>query len=202
MWARRFAERINPQVSYKLLKDSTFNSSFLTPDFWDRHKNRYIEQREEPISHLNQYLYQEYTGHNLKYLMRTADRNSMWHSVESRVPFADDVRLAEHVFSIPSAYKIQKGLSKTLLRESMKGILPEGVRTRLDKKGFVTPEYLWFQQLKEPLKELITENLSPFVNVKQLKNDWDQIFEHQLKGNTLGISRFLILSMWRKRFGV
>lgn len=202
LWARRFVESMSPDLSYRLLKDSKFNFSVLTQDFWDRHKARYVEQREGPIANLNEYLYQEYTGHHLKYLMRTADRNSMWHSVESRVPFADDVRLAEHVFAIPSAYKIQNGLSKTLLRESMKGILPENVRCRLDKKGFVTPEYLWFQQLKEPLKELVTENIAPFVEVKKLKKDWDTIFENQLKGNTLGISRFLILSMWRKRFGV
>ena len=54
----------------------------------------------------------------------------MRHSVESRVPFADDHRLAEYVFSIPSAYKIYKGESKYLLRESMKGVIPDAIRLR------------------------------------------------------------------------
>jgi asparagine synthase (glutamine-hydrolysing) len=199
---RHLAEQFAPSLSYKLLKSSNYHFSLLQPDFWQLHRERYFEQRNENLFSLNESLQQEFTGWQLKYLMRTADRNSMWHSVESRVPFADDLPLAEYLSSVPAAYKIQQGKSKYLLRESMKGILPDPIRNRLDKKGFVTPEYLWFKSLKNEIKESITDNLEPFVDTSQLKKEWDSIFDHQLANNTLGISRFLILSMWRRKFGV
>ncbi len=189
-------------IGYKYLKNSKYDFQLLDSAFWNKYQDRYYAQKRVSVQNLNEVLHHEYTGGQLQYLMRTADRNSMRHSVESRVPFADDHRLAEYVFSIPSAYKLHNGRSKYLLRQSMKGIIPEEIRQRWDKKGFATPEYRWFKSLKNELKELVGENLEPFVNVGQLRKDWDSIFEHQLAGNTLGISRFVILSMWRKRFGV
>jgi len=189
-------------LGYKYLKSTKYDFQLLRNDFWHAHQERYYEEKKPSISNLNKVLYHEYAGNQLKYLMRTADRNSMRHSVESRVPFADDHHLAEYVFSIPAAYKLHHGQSKFLLRESMKGKMTEEIRQRWDKKGFATPEYRWFKNMKNELKELVGENLEPFVDLKQLHKNWDFIFDHQLAGNTLGISRFLIFSMWRKRFGI
>jgi len=65
-------------------------------------------------------------------------------SIEARVPFLD-YRLVEYAFALPDAQKIRSGLSKFVLREATRGILPERVRLRTDKMGFVTPELIWFQ---------------------------------------------------------
>ena len=200
--AKRAIAELPFGLGYKYLKTTKYDFQLLRNDFWNAHQERYYEQRRPSISNLNKVLDHEYAGPQLNYLMRTADRNSMRHSVESRVPFADDHHLAEYVFSLPAAYKLHQGQSKYLLRESMKGKMTEAVRQRWDKKGFATPEYLWFKNKKNELKELVTDNLEPFVDVKQLHKNWDSIFSNQIAGNTLGISRFLILSMWRKRFGV
>ena len=189
-------------LGYNYLKTTKYDFQLIRNNFWNTHKERYYEQKKSSISNLNKVLHHEYAGGQLKYLMRTADRNSMRHSIESRVPFADDHHLAEYVFSLPAAYKLHQGQSKYLLRECMKGKMTEAIRQRWDKKGFATPEYLWFKNKKNELKELVTDNLEPFVDVKQLHKNWDSIFEHQITGNTLGISRFLILSMWRKRFEI
>lgn len=78
---------------------------------------------------------------NLPALLRYEDRNSMAHSIEARTPFLD-YRLVEFVFSLPPEYKISKGYTKRILRESMK-ILPEKVRWRTDKLGFATAEEVW-----------------------------------------------------------
>jgi asparagine synthase (glutamine-hydrolysing) len=40
---------------------------------------------------------------------------------------------------------IKNGITKHLLREAMKGILPEKIRMRRDKMGFITPEAEWFK---------------------------------------------------------
>lgn len=75
-------------------------------------------------------------------LLRYGDRNSMAHSIEVRLPFCDH-RLAEFVFSLPVSYFMGDGQTKRLLREAMRGILPETVRTRWGKQGFVPPQHVW-----------------------------------------------------------
>jgi asparagine synthase (glutamine-hydrolysing) len=85
------------------------------------------------------------TSTNLQMLLHWEDRDSMAHSVESRVPFLD-YRLVEFVLGLPVEFKIAGGITKRVLREGMSGILPESVRGRMDKMGFVTPEELWLRR--------------------------------------------------------
>lgn len=74
-----------------------------------------------------------------------ADRDSMAHSIESRVPYMDH-RLMEFTLGLPEEYLLHRGLTKRVLRESMRGILPEAIRGRIDKMGFVTPEEVWVRE--------------------------------------------------------
>ena len=83
---------------------------------------------------------------NLEQLLRYEDRNSMAYSVEARVPFLDP-RLAEFVLSLPADLKISRGLTKAVLREALRGVIPEAVRLRTDKLGFPAPETDWLQQV-------------------------------------------------------
>jgi asparagine synthase (glutamine-hydrolysing) len=62
-------------------------------------------------------------------LLERKDRLSMHYGVEVRVPFADH-ELMEYVWNIPKTMKTVNGVEKTILREALKGILPEEVRTR------------------------------------------------------------------------
>ena len=78
-------------------------------------------------------------------LLHWEDRDSMAHSIEARVPFLD-YRLVEFVLGLPDDYKIARGTTKRVLREAMRGVLPERVRERVDKKGFATPEEVWLRQ--------------------------------------------------------
>ncbi|MHA1108505.1 MAG: asparagine synthase (glutamine-hydrolyzing) [Alphaproteobacteria bacterium] len=77
-------------------------------------------------------------------LLRYGDRNSMAHSREVRLPFCDH-RIAELVFSLPVEFLMGGAQTKRLLREAMRGILPEPVRTRWDKQGFLPPQADWFR---------------------------------------------------------
>lgn len=74
-----------------------------------------------------------------------ADRDSMAHSVESRLPFLD-YRLVEFIIGNPAQYKIGDGVTKRLLRLGMAHRLPEAIAGRQDKMGFVTPEQVWLCQ--------------------------------------------------------
>lgn len=89
-------------------------------------------------------LYQDSFGMYLTTLLRYGDRNSMAHSREVRLPFCD-YRLAELALSLPPSHLMGEVQTKRLLRESVRGILPEEVRTRWNKQGFRPPQETWFQ---------------------------------------------------------
>jgi asparagine synthase (glutamine-hydrolysing) len=89
-------------------------------------------------------LHESFFHTSLPALLHYEDRNSMAHSVESRVPFLD-YRLVEYVFSLPDDQKIRNAVTKFVLRNAMEGILPDTVRGRMDKMGFVTPEEEWLK---------------------------------------------------------
>src|SRR2546425_8513194 len=63
----------------------------------------------------------------------------MAHSLEARVPLLDH-RLVELAFSLPGDELIRRGETKSVLRRALADLLPQEVRDRRDKLGFVTPE--------------------------------------------------------------
>ena len=91
---------------------------------------------------LNESLRQQTLSTSLPVLLRYEDRTSMARSSESRVPFLD-YRLVEFVAGLPDYLKLRRGTTKVVLREGLRGVLPEAVRQRRDKMGFVTPEEVW-----------------------------------------------------------
>lgn len=91
----------------------------------------------------------------LEHLLKWEDLNSMHFSLEARVPFLD-YRLVEKTLASADNWAIRKGVTKFILRESMKGILPEKIRMRNDKMGFGTPQDEWF---REPVWQGIIEDI-------------------------------------------
>lgn len=75
-------------------------------------------------------------------LLRFADRSSMAHSIEVRLPFLDH-RVVEFAFGVPDEYLVAEGWSKRILRELLRRDLP-AIAERRDKIGFATPEREWF----------------------------------------------------------
>ena len=68
-------------------------------------------------------------------LLRYEDTNAMAHSIEARVPFLDH-RIVEFAFSLPDDWKISGDIQKRILRQAMKGCVPDDVLDRKDKIGF------------------------------------------------------------------
>jgi asparagine synthase (glutamine-hydrolysing) len=93
---------------------------------------------------LNRRLYETFAVSSLPALLRYEDRNSMAFSVEARLPFLD-YRLVSYLFSLPADQKIRGGWTKYVMRQALKGVIPESIRTRTDKIGFATPEAQWFR---------------------------------------------------------
>lgn len=72
---------------------------------------------------------------SLPTLLRYEDRNSMWHGLESRLPFMD-YRLVELALALPARLKIAKGFGKWALRKIGKDIVPDFIRLNRRKRGF------------------------------------------------------------------
>jgi asparagine synthase (glutamine-hydrolysing) len=139
----------------------------------------------------------------LQMLLHWEDRNSMAHSVEARVPFLDH-RLVEFVLGLPDDYKISGGTTKRVLREAMRGLLPERVRTRADKLGFATPEEAW---LKEQRPDLFRKALRDAVEVSGgvIKDDVLTLLEHMIEGRqpfSHLIWRLISFGAWMKVFSL
>jgi asparagine synthase (glutamine-hydrolysing) len=107
-----------------------------------------------PVARLNGILYYNALTNGMEELLRYADRNSMAHGVEVRLPFLDH-RLAEFLFSLPAHFKIREGWTKWLLRKSAEPMLPVGIAWRRDKIGYEPPQHAWMQD--RTLQEYIME---------------------------------------------
>ena len=117
---------------------------------------------------LNGVLHFNTCTHGLEELLRYADRNSMAHGREVRLPFLSH-ELVEFIFSLPANFKIRNGWTKWILRETMKAKLPETISWRRDKVGFEPPQKNWMTN--KQVKAAIQEAKQKLVNEKVLKQE-------------------------------
>ncbi|MBG52049.1 MAG: asparagine synthase (glutamine-hydrolyzing) [Rhodobiaceae bacterium] len=102
---------------------------------------------------------------NLQMLLHWEDRNSMAHSIESRVPFLDH-RLVELNIGLGSAHKIKGAETKRILRVAMRNTLPGEILNRHDKLGFATPEEVWFKTvMRNDVLRGVEDTLSMFPDL-------------------------------------
>ena len=97
------------------------------------------------------------TSLTLPMLLRFEDRDSMAHGIEARLPFLD-YRLVEFCLGLPEEFKLSGGWTKRVLREGMRGRLPERVRERRDKLGFATAEEVWMRERNRPAFEKLVDD--------------------------------------------
>ena len=82
------------------------------------------------------------TTTQLPEFLRYADRNSMAFSREVRLPFLDH-RIAEFCFGLPPELLLRGATTKVILRESMRGIVPDQILDRKDKLAYAPPQTQW-----------------------------------------------------------
>ncbi|MFN8276068.1 MAG: asparagine synthase (glutamine-hydrolyzing) [Chitinophagales bacterium] len=133
---------------------------------------------------------------SLPTILHYVDRMTMAHSLESRVPFLDH-RLVTLGYSLPNNFKVKRGTTKYLLRESAKSVLPEKVYSRNDKKGFVTPgENIW---LRTSLRHLLEFDFSviPYIDKKKTQKVINRYLHGSNKDARL-VWRLAMLHYWVK----
>jgi asparagine synthase (glutamine-hydrolysing) len=71
-------------------------------------------------------------------ILHEDDLNAMYFSIENRSPFLD-TRLFDVAYSIPARHLVQDGRAKSVLREAMRGIVPDAILDNRRKVGFNAP---------------------------------------------------------------
>ena len=128
------------------------------------------------------------------------DRNSMAHSLEVRHPFLDH-RLVEFLVSLPPEWKIRNGWTKYVLREAFPE-LPDAIRWRRDKQGFLNPEQHW---LKHNVNDLIRSTFhnsqlsqAGILNEQEFLKYYGE-FQRGAAVSESDIARILIAERWMQR---
>lgn len=120
---------------YFSVPDFPFSKQFLQ----DHRKDKYFVKSR--FKTLSESLHYSTTKFGLEQLLRYADRNSMAHSREVRLPFLNHT-LVEFLFSLPATFKINNGWTKYLIRESFSDFLPKEIVWRKDKIGYEPPDVM------------------------------------------------------------
>lgn len=93
-------------------------------------------------SHVNWMSYVDLNHRLPELLLMKVDKMSMGVSLECRVPFLDH-KFVELAMSIPQNKKTEHGISKTVLKKAVRGIIPDELIDR-KKQGFEVPIQDWF----------------------------------------------------------
>ncbi|MFK8068877.1 MAG: asparagine synthase (glutamine-hydrolyzing) [Gammaproteobacteria bacterium] len=138
-------EKIRYAMKNRLIKDSA--------------KKLEYNSEESPYSATSIFSYQkhELMSTQLPILLRYEDKNSMRHSVETRLPFLD-FNLVNLACSINVQHKVSQGYMKYLLRKSVESILPASVVWRKTKYGFEAPTDLWLSKIRGEMLKCINES--------------------------------------------
>jgi len=105
-------------------------------------KDKSTFEKRKGLDFFNTHLYDSSFRSILPTLLRNYDRYSMINSVEIRMPFLD-YRIVEFAFKIPYSAKIRNGYGKAIVRDALKGIVPEEILYRKKKIGFNSPMNSW-----------------------------------------------------------
>jgi asparagine synthase (glutamine-hydrolysing) len=181
----------------------TSEKGYISPDFVQAHqeKNTIAGDLYEAAS-LNEALLNHFE-YKLEHLLKWEDRNSMWFSLEARVPFLD-YRLVERILATQSNWIIRNGDTKYILREAMKSILPAKIQARRDKTGFDTPQDEWFRtrQWQEIINDILLSSRFRRRNIIDADMAVKKYKQH-LEGKvniSKEIWKWVHLELWFRRF--
>ncbi|MDV7340826.1 asparagine synthase (glutamine-hydrolyzing) [Terasakiella sp. A23] len=182
----------------------------LVPDWmnasWFEGRNVSLKALQKPIQGdvLRHELKESLVTRVLPSLLRYEDRNSMAHSIESRVPFLT-TKIVDFLYSLPEDYLIDdQGRTKAVFRDAMRDIVPDSILGRRDKIGFATPEETWMGQAKPWLEDVLASD-----RVKELPFLQQSVFQAEIQAVQRGdkalsgeVWRWINLVRWADTFDV
>src|SRR6185295_16164229 len=148
---------------------------------------------------LNRLLYAD-TKTYLHELLMKQDQMSMAASIESRVPFLDH-KLVEFTARLPERLKLRGWTTKYILRQSMKGILPDAILKR-PKMGFPAPVGTWLRgQYRWMIDDYLLSERALSRGLFQREYLERLVAEHHSgKDHEQRLWALINLEMWQRRF--
>jgi asparagine synthase (glutamine-hydrolysing) len=189
-------------ISLAGIKNSQYRTNWIHKKLFHPIPPVHQSMKKAFPSKLNQRLYEVHRHDGLPALLRYADRNSMAHGLEARMPFLD-YRLVSYVFALSPELKIHRGLSKYILRRALKKDVPKSILTRRDKIGFETPEAKWFREELSPwIKNIINSKSMEkrgFYRIPYLRAFFEKHNNGRINASRI-IWRSVNLELWMRRY--
>jgi asparagine synthase (glutamine-hydrolysing) len=167
-------------------------------------KNPYFYQNEwlektDAVETLDKLLYVDSKTYLHELLMKQ-DQMSMAASIESRVPFLDH-KLVEFTAQMPVNMKLRADTTKFLLKEAMKGILPDEILYR-SKMGFPVPVGSWFRnEFKHIVDEYVLSEKSLSRGIFSTEFVREIVAKHNAGENhDERIWNLVNFEIWQRRF--
>ena len=141
-------------------------------------------------------------------LLNRMDRTSMFSGLEARVPFSDH-RILSYVFNIPWEMKCHNGVTKSLLIETGKGLLPDEILYRKKSPYPKTYDTKYEKLLSDRLRDVIAKDSSPLLEIVDKKKvlkflespkDYGKPWYGQLMAGPQMIAYLLQVNYWIEKY--
>ena len=196
-WFARIYKKLRKHTAYDYAKP------FFNDDFAQRInlKNRLNVQNMIPKTSQDEMLHALGDGF-LQYLMEAADHIAGAFSVQYGHPFFDK-RLVEFSLALPSHQRLRRGYSRWIMRQSLKGILPEKVRMRGDKADLSSNfDQRLLSEDGDILRTLASCNHHPvwkYASFNEFVKMYEQTRSGHQKAETMSLWAAANLALWLNR---
>lgn len=161
------------------------SQSILSSIDWD-----FLDTKKKASRNVRDIQINEITTNQLTTLLNYEDKNSMWNSIETRLPFLD-YRVVETALSLNTSCKIKNGWSKYILRRISEKVLPPEVTWRKNKFGFEAPIKSWLDRTKM------------LAVVKESRHAQELGIDTSIQGgDILMLWRVFNFALWAKRYDI
>lgn len=176
-----------------------FNQSSTTPDFL---REKFLFQPKQ-IDSTKMFQYLDIQTWLLDDALNRADRMSMAHGLEQRVPILDK-DMVELAMAVPSTFNMdKKGLGKKIFKEAIKDYIPDFIYNE-PKRGWFSPVAKW---LRGGLKDWAYDILSPQYNSGALVylnfDEIRDILDRHISGEKYALNTIwslITFQVWLKSF--
>ncbi|MBN23415.1 MAG: asparagine synthase (glutamine-hydrolyzing) [Bdellovibrionaceae bacterium] len=183
-----------PEALKKKLLSKRLKEKFKNHTSWssiDLIYQRFKKNNCEP-SILNWMIYLDLNLRLPELLLMRVDKMSMGVSLEGRVPFLDHVFIKK-ALSIPESIKIKNGVSKSILKKAVRGLIPDELIDR-KKQGFGVPVREW---LLGRLGDLVRDELRVFCRTSGLLDE-SEVMKYLDEPSTARHWYLYNLALWHK----
>ncbi|HEY8491159.1 MAG TPA: asparagine synthase-related protein [Dehalococcoidia bacterium] len=135
-------------------------------------------------------------------MAEVTDREARWWGVEARHPFFDR-RLVEFCYALPAEARLRDGWPRAVVRDAMRGILPEEVRLRAaktDRNPSLVRRLLTLDRARlDDLIERDPSAVAPYVDVDRLRLAYRRFAARPTVEDLLTVWKTATLALWLRQ---